>query len=734
MQFAALVTKRDHGGLYNQLDTKEIGTKLKDALGACIPSTSTSPPLPLPDPEVTYVPFKPVQLAAGAYVVQLTVPGATADSIRHGLYKTGSLPCIRLQMQAGPALQLWGMRQGKDPMDRRYDGKRLTRLLRITAKDEVSLRGVAEVLRGMREAGMIEGASWVGGIAADGEGPGSALSLPQGALMSDDALTLNAALMQQQETPLQLPAWAPKLRPGEFVAVVWGMDKRFVERPAGLQLQASTQGAPEDHSLHGREGVPFMASWVRPGAEEGPAKPTPKPVGAPSSYATAAAAGGEAAAAARAAVAAAAAAPPGQAGKEAEAPAAPQGEMPVGREQVLVQRLEQMRQMHSDAEKQTKETTDRLMDELRENKTLRAELDAVKKQLKEQEQQPSQAACGPAPITQGQSDAPALQEQLAAMQEQLMQVQAAAHSAQAAQAAAEASLKEKRQQLDATQAALQQDADLKKTMLILREPIKLTGTIAQPQAALEHTCVAAIQKLLRIQAATYKGSSDAPTEAVQQAAQAVCTGAISKWGMAAVKDWHRQGAAAAGTLTVGAILGLLPKDWDAPWLSGTREKGAPAEKGVSVPRPLLSPAGRRMVQTYLCLPTLDSNTTRHHPDGPASQNWLQRLLPADTQAQTNSSEAKVVSLLRSCMIQLVKAKTSNMDQRQQAWVMPDAAAAQENVVNAGLAKMGSACGDDWRKMRDWLLDREKPAVTEEEVEAAMAAAAGADQPHPAPNA
>jgi hypothetical protein len=695
LQFAAPTSQRLLGDSFSKLDHSLIASRFEAALTRTLEgSASGSGPPPALKVGVSYVPFKnsstKAALPFGVYLCQLTVSAPTAARIRGVLEGAGRMPEVEVQLDAGQVLHMTMMRQGSNPVDTSYDSKRLPRLIRIAAVDEVTLLGAAEMLRCMASSGLVGGVSWVGSGAAEGAEAGSALAFPEGA-QSMGAADLHAAMQQAPTVPLQLPGWACAPAPGEFVALVWGGSREVVERPKlGVNLPVRADAAPEGSSLHGRSAVPFTVSCMQPGAKAAP-KPAPRAPGSqPSTYAAAAGAP-------RAPTSAVSEGREGtaqvagqlQAMQQELAAAEAEAERAKAQSAQLSAALTKASQQAKEATQQRTYAEQQRMEELKELQTLKAEL---AKRDKEAEDALAKSTAVESALADARMDAQQYQSQLVA----------------------------RKQQLDDTQRALQLTQEEHSYLERISRGININSSTANTETALLDACKYAVSSLLSNGHVTYQGGHTAPQEAVQQAAQAVCDRAIDTWGLAEVGRWRNQGFAARCTLTQAVFQSYLPPDWR-PADVGTTGTRAQMPDAPSPMTKTISPAGHRMLQAHLGLqPPMDA-TAREPSDtaGGGDQqptNWLQQLLPTKTRAHFNSSQARVETLMSMCMRQLAREVASSLDRQQPA---PMDLGLVERLAVVGMGKMYSGKGTDWQVARDWLMGRVHPPTSKEEVQAMM---------------
>lgn len=756
LQFGAIVTDQ-LGATFNKLNMQLIGAGLKTSLQRAldaVPGGSTS--VTVPEPEVSYMPFtssaRGKTISRGSYIGIVTVSEPVAAAIKSALCGPGRVPQVYVQLDAGPTLPMLLQQAVENPVDRTFRSSQTPRLLHLMPRDEVQELGVAQVLRGMCAKGMLGGVEWIGAPAAEGASPGSARAFPRDA--QNMSPTVFDEVMRQAETgQLQLPDWVPTPKPGEYVALAWGVRKDLVDNPRlSLDYALRPAALPVGASLHGRSEVPFSVSCVHPRA-----KPAAKPASSsakPTNYAAAASASAQAggadararpdegtatavqlqvqelqarlaaaeAAAAEAEAAAAAAKSAAERAWQGEAMQTDDdgGEGSASKLQALQEALEtakaeagaaaRMRdkallQAH-EATTQRTEAEKRLTRELAEIRTLQALVGQKETALADAQSRGAEVALALAAATQQH-------------QKQLSEAEAKAESRQ--------------KQLDEIQRALHAAEEERRRLGGLHLQVLINSEAADTKQALLDACEHAIQSLLQSGEVTYKGSTEAPTAAVKHAAQAVCSHAIGKWGLEEVEIWCQKRIAARGTLTRAALMAYLPPGWlpAGQRLQGPMATAAAAPEASGPPAPkMLSPAGHRMIMAHLGGPQLvgqaqpaqTSQTTSPEADGPRPPSWLLELSGGSTAAY-NATTGFVANLMQRCLIELTKQQP--LPQEPEAGVAQQArAVAQKLLEQYGL-----------QKVRSWLLEPAKaqpPPLSREEVWAMMAA--GAAQPHPTPNA
>lgn len=155
----------------------------------------------------------------------------------------------------------------------------------------------------------------------------------------------------------------------------------------------------------------------------------------------------------------------------------------------------------------------------------------------------------------------------------------------------------------------------------------------------------------------------------------------------------------------------------------------PEAGGPPAPK-VLSPAGHRMVWTHLGKPHLlgqaqpaqTSKTTSPEAGGPRLPSWLLELSGGSTAAY-NANTGFVTDLMQRCLIELTNQQP--LPRELEGGVTQQARAVAQKLLEQYTLQ----------KVRSWLLEPTKaqpPPLSREEVWAMMAA--GAAQPHPAPNA
>jgi hypothetical protein len=603
------------------------------------------------------------KLPFGVYSAQVNTTTTMAASIRAALEVTGQVPEVRVQLETGRVLHMALLQPGRSPVDTKYHGMRVPRLLRVTTQDEVSMLGVAEVLRCMRARDMIQGVSWVGSGAEEGAESGSALALPEGALTMG-AMELHAAMKQQAAEKLQLPSWAPALGKGERVALVWGADKQLVEQPwMTVEWTVCADAAPAGSSLHGRTSIPFTFSYLQPGLKAAAKPAAGKSKAAPGSYAAAA---------------------------REESTGGVQGAQGAPAKEAALA-------LHTVQEE--------LAAALKQAQSSQAEIAALQAKLAQQQHESEEQ------IADARADWEALLDQRANQQQLQEQLEAerAAFDAEYAkwvddQQCVDERVNMRMEELNARSAQLVEERRLAQCALSLLSPIAFpTADRVQPPNAqstftvLARRCRSTIQSSLTYQQMQVpEGVPDsAVQQAVEDAATCVTNLVLSKWGWEAVASWVGDKQAAPGTFTRMVFLSFMPIGWICHELTGTGPLvGLPSPaKGTKATHPL-SPA-----QQSDALPQA------------ASKLWT-LVTPDIEQVDKRYKERSVQSMMAHNLELLARA------QLEAAGGQAAAAQCDPAVMRAWVSTGYKAltAGRHWEDLREWLMVKAAPPdISQEQV-------------------